>query len=69
VSRLTRFSLCQIEQQEFCCLSGMYLEHALLAQGGPVTGSQRRTIESHRPANDLHPGMAIVAQVLGEFFR
>jgi hypothetical protein len=59
----------QIEQQEFCRVGGVDLECRFLTHGRSVAGRQRRAVESHRPANDLHPGMAIVAQVLGEFFR
>src|SRR6266511_1790267 len=68
VLRLTRLPpLGQIEQQEFCCLTGMYLEHGLFTDSGPVTSSQQRAVELHRPANDLHPGMPVVAQAMGEF--
>ena len=68
-SRLTRFWLCEIEQQEFCRLDGMYLEHGLFSHSSPVPGRQRRVMKPHRPANDLHPGMAIVAQVMMENAR
>jgi hypothetical protein len=56
----------QIEQQEFCRLGDVDLESRFLTHGSPVAGRQRRAVEPHRPTNDLHPGMAIVAHMMDE---
>jgi hypothetical protein len=37
-----------------------------LTDSGPVPGRQQRAVEPQLSTNDLHPGLAIIAQATGE---
>ncbi len=57
----------QIEQQEFCRIGGADLETCFFTHSSPVAGRQLHVVEPYLSTNDLHPGMAVVVQVMNEF--